>query len=62
MLNPLKDSQKVLAATAILATRSCYLRWSLRHQALHVPPEKEIQWSQVGGVRGPGYWTSMSNP
>jgi hypothetical protein len=32
------------------------LQWSLVHQALHVPPEKEIQWSQVRGARMPGYW------
>jgi hypothetical protein len=30
--------------------------------AVRVPPEKEIQWSQVRGARGPGYWASMSNP
>jgi hypothetical protein len=35
---------------------------SFVHQALHVPPEKEIQWSQVRGARGPRYWASMSNP
>jgi hypothetical protein len=36
------------------------LHWSLVHQALHVPPEKEIKWSQVRGARGPGYWASRS--
>jgi hypothetical protein len=58
MLNSLKDSRMVPAATAILATRSCCVSTG----ALPVPPEKEIQWSQVRGERGPGYWTSMSNP
>jgi hypothetical protein len=32
------------------------LYWSVVH------PEKEIQWSQVRGARGPGYWASTSNP
>jgi hypothetical protein len=36
------------------------LHWSLVHQALCVPPEKEIQWSQVRGARGPNYWASQS--
>jgi hypothetical protein len=41
---------------------SCHkIMLSLVHQALHVPPEKEIQWNQVSGVRGPGYWFSTSN-
>ncbi|XP_023702598.1 uncharacterized protein LOC111861884 [Cryptotermes secundus] len=35
------------------------LHWSFVHQALNVPQEKGIQWSEV---RGPGYWASMSNP
>jgi hypothetical protein len=30
------------------------LHWSLIHQALHVPPEKGIQCSQVRGAGGPG--------
>jgi hypothetical protein len=29
------------------------LHWSPVHQALYVLPEKEIQWSQVRGARGP---------
>jgi hypothetical protein len=32
------------------------LHWSLTHQALHIPPEKDIQWSQVRGARWPSYW------
>jgi hypothetical protein len=38
------------------------LHWSLVHKALHVPPDKEIQWCQVRRVRWPGYWASTSNP
>jgi hypothetical protein len=38
------------------------LRWSLVHQTLHLPAEKEIHRSQVRGARGPGYWASAFNP
>jgi hypothetical protein len=34
----------------------------LIHQALHIHPEKEIQWCQVRGVGGPCYWASTSIP
>jgi hypothetical protein len=57
MLNSLKD----FPYDSSCYCNSCHmimlcLHWSLLHQALHVPPEKEIQWSQVRGVRTPGYW------
>jgi hypothetical protein len=55
----LKDSLHLLDVSSCYCN-SCH--WSLVHQALHVPPEKEIQWSQFSRARGTGYWTPTPNP
>jgi hypothetical protein len=65
MLNSLKDFRHFPDCCCCYCT--CYhkimlcLHWSLVHRALHLHPEKEIQWWQVSGVRGPGCWASTSN-
>jgi hypothetical protein len=66
MLNSLKDSL-IFPDGPSCYCNSCHkfrlrLHRSLVHQALHVPSEKEIQWSQGRGARWPGYWAPTSNP
>jgi hypothetical protein len=46
----------VPTATAILATRSRRVSTGVSYTRLCMYPHKKIQWSQVRGARGPGYW------
>ena len=66
MPNSWRDSRHI-TDDSICYSYSCHkillcLHGSLVHQSFHLPREMEIQWYQVRGARGPGYWASTSNP